>query len=69
MSHFYAKIPTSARKTTATARGHKSTGIVTQAASYAGAIEVELTYNAETDKDEFVITLIDWPSGNRRLSG
>ena len=60
MSHFYAQIPHSARKTTPTARGHKSTGINTQAASYAGAIEVDLFHDEETGKDHFVINQMPW---------
>lgn len=55
MSHFYASIPQSARKTIATARGHISTGVTTRAASWSGAIEVELFNNTETGKDEFVV--------------
>jgi hypothetical protein len=55
MSHFYATIPESARKTTPTARGHKSTGIATRAASYAGAVTVNLFYDAETETDHFEI--------------
>lgn len=42
MSHFYGSIPTSARKTIPTARGHESTGLVTKAASWKGAIRTEL---------------------------
>ena len=30
MSHYYARIPTSARRTIATARGHRSTGIAAE---------------------------------------
>tara|TARA_R110002020_G_scaffold98732_4_gene234773 strand:- start:4683 stop:4934 length:252 start_codon:yes stop_codon:yes gene_type:complete len=55
MSHFYGSIPTSARKTVATARGHASTGLTTRAASWQGAIEVELWHNTETGKDEYVV--------------
>jgi len=36
MSHFYGSIPTSARKTVPTARGHKSTGVVGDAGSAVG---------------------------------
>ena len=42
MSHYYAQIPQSAKGTVPTARGHKTTGIVTQAACAEGAIEVRL---------------------------
>lgn len=55
MSHFYAAITKSARKTIATARGHTSTGIETYAASWDGRITVNLRHNAETGKDEFSV--------------
>lgn len=57
MSHFYAAIPVSARRTTATARGHASTGIETYAASWNGRITVRLSWNKETDEDEFVVLM------------
>jgi len=53
MSHFYGSIPTSARKTVPTARAHKSTGLTTVAASWAGAVRVDVWYNEETGKDCF----------------
>ena len=53
MSHFYAKIPISARKTVTTARGHKSTGVETIGASWRGAIQTRLWHDAETDSDMF----------------
>jgi hypothetical protein len=53
MSHFYASIPESARKTVATARGHKSTGITTRAASWRGAIETTFWHDDATGKDHF----------------
>ena len=55
MSHFYASIPRSARKTIPTARGHKSTGVTTKAASYSGAIEVVLSYDEDTGTDVFTV--------------
>ena len=53
MSHFYAAIPHSARRTVPTARGHKSTGISTYAASWAGRVCVDVWHNSKTGKDEF----------------
>lgn len=53
MSHFYASIPVSARKTIGCARGHKSTGIVVRAASWAGAIETAFYYDEKTGKDMY----------------
>ena len=55
MSHFYASIPESARKTVATARGHKATGITVKAASWAGAVEIRMFHDEETGKDEFTV--------------
>ncbi len=57
MSHFYAAIPTSARRTVATARGHTSTGISTYAASYAGRVAVYLRHCEETGEDTFEVFL------------
>lgn len=60
MSHFYATIPTSARRHVASACGHKSTGISTVAASYAGAIQVDVWYDKTTGKDRFEISQTPW---------
>jgi hypothetical protein len=60
MSHFYAKIPDSARNTTPSARGHKSTGITTQAAGWQGCIEVDLWHNEEAGVDEYRVCLTPW---------
>jgi hypothetical protein len=49
MSHFYAKISESARKTQPTARGHKSTGVKVEAASWAGKVTVELWESEGSD--------------------
>lgn len=61
MSHFYASIPTSARKTQATARGHKTTGIKTQAMTYEGCLTVHLWHDPETGRDRYDITFGDHP--------
>ena len=55
MSHFYAAIDSSARRTMPTARGHKSTGISTYAASWNGRISVSLTHDEETGEDLFSV--------------
>ncbi len=55
MSHFYAAIPTSARRTVPTACGHKSTGREVCAASWAGRISVRLTHDDETGEDLFSV--------------
>ena len=65
MSHYYAQIPQSARRTVPTARGHKSTGITVQAACAEGAIEVRLYH--EDGKDHFEVERIPWSySGESR---
>ena len=60
MSHFYATIPFSARKTVPTACGNKSTGIATVAASHKGAIRVYLWHDKETDLDYFEVHQVPW---------
>ena len=55
MSHFYASIPESARKTEATARGHKSTGITTRAASWAGAVVVRMWHDEAAEVDRYEV--------------
>lgn len=55
MSHFYASITRSARKTQATARGHKSTGISAYCASYAGRIATYIEHDTGTGKDKFEV--------------
>ena len=55
MSHFYASIPEAARKTVATARGHKTTGITVKAASWAGAVEIRMFPDEETGKAGFTV--------------
>ncbi len=66
MSHFYAAIPYSARKTVATARGHVANGIGTYAASWAGKITVDLFHI--DGRDEFVVRMSPHHgSGDSRL--
>jgi hypothetical protein len=60
MAHFYGMISRSARKHQATARGHSTTGLATIAASWQGAVEVTLSYDQETKKDYFKVSLIPW---------
>ena len=58
MSHYYATIPTSARRTTPTARGHTTTGLAPIAASYKGAIRVNLEHI--DGKDIYTVVRIPW---------
>ena len=49
MSHYYARIPTSARRTVPTARGHKSTGISAEVLTYDGGVRVSIRHAAGGD--------------------
>jgi hypothetical protein len=60
MSHFYGCIPASMRKTPATARASKNTGLTVQAASWGGAVETRLYHDEDTGKDMFVVYQIPW---------
>jgi len=62
MSHFYATIPTSSRKTTLTAQGTAHTGITTYTASWKGCIQTRL-YEYE-GKDWFEVTMKPWRDVN-----
>ena len=53
MSSLYGSIPTSARKTVPTARAHNV--LVTRAASWQGAIEVELVHHKEINETSFIV--------------
>jgi hypothetical protein len=55
MSHFYGMIPTSARKTVPTARGHADTGLTTAACSWAGRVEVELFTSPCPDNPKVIV--------------
>jgi hypothetical protein len=57
MSHFYAQIVASARKTVPSARGHKSTGIQTLTQSYNGQIRVRMWHDSNTGEDKYEVTL------------
>jgi len=58
MSQFYAEIPTSARKTVPTARGHKSTGISTLACSASGfRIRTTLWTDEQTGEDMYRVVM------------
>ena len=65
MSHFYAKITESARKTIPTARGHASIETVTQ--SWNGQIRVRLWVCPRTKEDRYSVVL--QPHGRTDGSG
>jgi hypothetical protein len=50
MSHFYAMISESARKTVPTARGFKSTGITTEACAWGGKVVTRFWHSDGVDK-------------------
>ena len=60
MSHFYATIPLSARKTAPTARGHKAKGLETVAASWSGSVRVRLWHDTKTGMDCYEVTQEPW---------
>lgn len=60
MSHFYARIPRSARRTMATARGHKTTGIAVEAFGWKGGARVSIRH--EGGRDIVTVERIPHPS-------
>jgi len=60
MSHFYARIPKSARRTMATARGHRHTGIEVEAFGWKGGARITLRH--VDGEDEVVVERIPHPS-------
>ena len=58
MSHFYGTVD--GGRSEATRQGHKNGGIVTNAASWQGAVRVSLYHNSNTGKDEYTVTLSPW---------
>ena len=58
MSHFYGKLNGS--RGPATRCATKKSGLTTVAASWDGAIEVNLTYNGCTGKNEYVVAMRPW---------
>jgi len=67
MSHFYAQIVESSRKTVPTARGHKSTGIQTLTQSYNGQIRVRMWHDPKTNEDKYEVIL--QPHGYKESDG
>lgn len=49
MSHYYARIPQSARRTIATARGHRSTGIAAEVLTADGGVRVSIAHRDGRD--------------------
>lgn len=58
MSHFYGTLKGARGR--ATRCGHKSSGLVTQAASWSGAVEVELRHDEATGKDRYTVRQMPW---------
>ena len=58
MAHFYGM--TQGFRGAASRLGGKESGLTTTAASWSGAIRVELRHDAATGKDKFVVTQTPW---------
>jgi len=58
MAHFYGTLQ--GARGAASRLGHKSSGIRTCAASWSGAIRVEVYYNEETGKDMYRVVQTPW---------
>jgi hypothetical protein len=58
MSHFYGSLK--GTKGRATRCGHKSSGLMTEAASYSGCVEVCLVHNEKTGEDMASVYLKPW---------
>ena len=57
MSELYASIPVSARKTVATARGHKSTGIEAEVCAWTGKIVSRIEWDAAENDYRFTVSM------------
>lgn len=58
MSHFYGTLQ--GNRGEATRCGSKSSGVVTYAASWQGAVRVQLYYDEATGKDMASVELVPW---------
>lgn len=58
MAHFYGTLE--GNRGQATRMGTKASGLSTIAASWEGAVSVEIQHHEETGKDTFTISLIPW---------
>jgi hypothetical protein len=58
MSHFYGVLQGSRGQ--ATRCGTKNSGVETTAASWDGAIQVDLRYDEESDKNIYTVSQIPW---------
>lgn len=70
MSHFYGILPShsTARKTDATARGHKSTGMQAEACSWNGRIVTTLWHDEAENVDRFRVEMLPHQgAGNTRV--
>ena len=61
MSHFYGTLK--GQRGQATRCGSKSSGITTQTASWAGAVEVSAWHDTRTETDMVEVRLIPWRNG------
>lgn len=63
MSHFYGTMRGSRGATTRC--GHKTSGIRATAASWKGAVRVEVYYDQATGEDKYEVRLIPWHGAGR----
>ena len=66
MAHFYGTLQ--GARGEATRLGHKSTGVTTRAASWAGCVRVELWHDEETDTDWARVSLEPWHGEGRQAT-
>jgi hypothetical protein len=58
MSHFYGTVKGADGE--ATRQGFKATGITTHAATWKGAIRVDLVHDVDTGVDHYLVKLVPW---------
>jgi hypothetical protein len=61
MAHFYGTLQ--GNRGGASRLGTKSSGLVTQTASWEGAVRVSVDYDKDTDRDLVHVSLIQWHNG------
>ena len=66
MSHFYGKVI--GNRGPATRGGSKNSGYISQAASWEGAVEVNLFYNEEYEEDWAIVKLIPWQGNGSSIT-
>ena len=60
MSRFYGELH-GRPKRPRTCQGDVTTGLVTYAATWTGAVKVELKARPDSETTDFLVTLVNWP--------